>query len=374
MTRMLSGVLIVMLFGSGACYACSLCGGTPQQRQTIRQEAAGAHIVVAGKLTNPRLNADGSGTTELIVERILKDHPALKGRRTITVPRYLPIEDKSPRFLLFCDAAKGQLDVLNGRFVRDERIFDYIEAVQKLGADRIRSLQFYFKHLESPVAEIAADAYLEFAKATDAEVGAVARTVDSQRVRRLVKSDATPGERLGMYAFLLGGCGEEQDAELLLTLIRRDSPQTRAALSGLLTGYIALRPAAGWKLTASFVSDPKREFLDRLAAISAVRFFRGWKPGLYRGEEIQALSAAVDQGEVADMAIEDLRRWQWWGLTDRILVKYGMKSHDSPLVQRAILRYALACPDVVARQFVAERKKKEPDAIADAVESLEAEK
>jgi len=224
------------------------------------------------------------------------------------------------------------------------------------------------------VPEIAADAYLEFAKATDAEVGQVAPRLDAERLRRLLKSEAVPPDRLGMFAFLLGGCGSAKDADLLLELIRRDSEQTRGALSGLLTGYIALRPVEGWKLTEQVIVDPRRKFLERFAAISAVRFFRAWKPNLYRAEELSVLAAAVQQGEAADMAIEDLRRWQWWDLTESVLAKYGQKECDSPLVQRAILRFALACPQSVAQKFIAERRKKEPDLVADAVESLEAEK
>ena len=113
---------------------------------------------------------------------------------------------------------------------------------------------------------------------------------------------------------------------------------------------VVLRPADGWKLTAAIIPDPKRQFLDRLAAISAVRFFHAWKPADFHAEEMKVLAAVVEHGEVADMAIEDLRRWQLWDLTNAILAKHGRKSHDSPLVQRAILRYAVACPLPNARE------------------------
>jgi hypothetical protein len=358
-----------------AALPCSLCGGIPQQRVTMRQEATRAKVIVVGSLSNARLNADGTGTTDFAVERALKGGPAIAGIRVISIPRYLPVDDKAPKFLLLCDVVQGKPDVVTGRFVKDERIFEYLKSIQELDSkDHNKALQFYFGNLESPVPEIAADAYLEFAKATDAEVGRVTPRLDPAPLRRLLKSETTPSDRLGMFAFLLGGCGSDKDADLLLSLIHRDTEPTRQALGGLLTGYIALRPRQGWQLAADILNDPKRKFLDRFAVISAVRFYQAWKPNESRAEKLRLLAAAVQEGEVADMAIEDLRRWQWWDLTRDIFPKYRLKTHDSPLVQRAILRYALACPDVAAREFVAERRKKEPEAVADAAESLEAEK
>ena len=86
------------------------------------------------------------------------------------------------------------------------------------------------------------------------------------------------------------------------------------------------------------------------------------------------LKLAVADEALADVAVEDLRRWGWWELTDAVLTSFNLKNHDSPLVRRAIARYALSCPRDQAKQFVADLKKKDAALVADAVESLEAEK
>ncbi len=86
------------------------------------------------------------------------------------------------------------------------------------------------------------------------------------------------------------------------------------------------------------------------------------------------LKLAVADGTIADVAIEDLRRWGWWELSDAVLAGFKLKSHDSPMVRRAIARYAVSCPQEKAKQFVAELRKKDPELVKDALESLDADK
>ena len=80
------------------------------------------------------------------------------------------------------------------------------------------------------------------------------------------------------------------------------------------------------------------------------------------------------QGELADLAVEDLRRWRMWDLTREVLNLYGKKGYDAPIMQRALVRYALSCDDNAARSFLAERRSKEPDLVKEVEESLQYEK
>src|SRR5260221_10742094 len=113
--------------------ACNLCGGDLQTRATLRQEIEKARVIVAGKLTNPQLNARGDGgTTELVVERTFKDPTVLKGTSRLTLPYYLPTDEKSARFLLTADVKNGRPEFLSGRLIKDERIIDYVKAITEL--------------------------------------------------------------------------------------------------------------------------------------------------------------------------------------------------------------------------------------------------
>jgi hypothetical protein len=356
--------------------ACNLCGGDLQTRATLRQEIEKARAIISGKLTNPQLSARGDGgTTDLVVDRVLKDHVALKGMSRATLAYYLPTEEKSSRFLLMADVKDGRLEVLSGRLVKDERIIDYVKAIVELNEpDCAKRLAFFARFLDSPVPEIAGDAYAEFAKSADVDVARATKGLNPGRLRKMVGDPAVPGARLGMGAFLLAGCGSDADADLLLALIKSDTEQTRSALRGLLAGYVTLRANDGWALAARIVTDPKRGFLDRYAALGVARFFQGSKPVETRAEILKLMSAGVAQGDLAEIPIEDLRRWGWWDLTETVLAQFDKKSHDFPMVRSAIARYALACPKPEAKQFIAALRRRDPKFVSDVEETLEPDK
>src|SRR5262249_46944995 len=160
--------------------------------------------------------------------------------------------------------------------------------------------------------EIAEDAYLEFARATDQEVGHIASKLSADKLRRLVQSPTTPPDRIGLFSFLLGACGSDRDAVALLSLIRNPTPQTAPGLSGLLSGYIQLRPREGWELALKMLGDANRPFPERFSVLRMLRFFHGWKPEQAKREILQCLAVVVPQGDLADLAIQDLRDWQYW--------------------------------------------------------------
>jgi hypothetical protein len=125
---------------------------------------------------------------------------------------------------------------------------------------------------------------------------------------------------------------------------------------------------------AKILHDPNRQFSDKLAALGTMRFYHACKPDANRKEIVRGMAAVVEQGDMADMAVEDLRRWQWWDLTKLIVSQYGKPSHSAPLVRRSILRYALCCPEPVANEFVNARRKVEPSVVKEVEESIEFER
>jgi hypothetical protein len=89
---------------------------------------------------------------------------------------------------------------------------------------------------------------------------------------------------------------------------------------------------------------------------------------------VQSLAVLVPQGDLADLAIEDLRQWKEWGLTADVLAQFGKKSHAAPMVRRAIVRYGLTCPRADARQFIEWLRRTDPSLVQDVEESLQFEK
>jgi hypothetical protein len=89
---------------------------------------------------------------------------------------------------------------------------------------------------------------------------------------------------------------------------------------------------------------------------------------------LKGVATVLPQGDIADIAVEDLRRWKLWDLTDDVLALYGRKSHDAPLMRRAIIRYAICCPNARAAEFITQRRRDDAEAVKDVEESVQAEK
>ncbi|MCS6852669.1 MAG: hypothetical protein NZ700_16050 [Gemmataceae bacterium] len=357
--------------------SCSLCTGT-LNTLTFRQDLAQTRLVVYGYLANPRLSPNGMGTTELHIERVLKHDPILGDRRFIELPHYVPVTDPKnpPRFLVFCDVrGDGRLDPYRGIPARSSVLLDYVRGIMKLDPnDRSAALLYFFRFLDSPDQEVSNDAFLEFAKASDADVGKVATKLSPERIRRWLQDSQTETRRLSLYAFLLGACGGEEDAAVLRSMIEKPTDRTTSCLGGVLAGYMQLRPREGWELAQQILGDPNRPFAHRLGALTALRFFQGWKPEESRRQIVRGLGALLAQGDMADLAIEDLRRFGYWELTPEVLAQYGKPSHDTPIVRRAIIRYALVCPRPEAKRFVQQVRQQDAELVKDVEESLEFEK
>jgi hypothetical protein len=352
---------------------CSLCSG--QQRATLRQDAAQAKLVLYGTLSDARLNgADpaGGGTTDLHVERVVKGERLLGDQRLLQLPRYVPLDPKkSARFLVFCDVVGGRLDPYRGVPVPSAAVVEYLRGALATDESNHGQLLLYsFAYLDHDDPVVAGDAFLEWVKATDQEIGDVGRRLSPARIRAWVTNVNTAADRLNLYAFLLGACGEDRDAEVLRRLLDERGERTTAAVSGLLSGYICIRPRAGWDLALARIRDGRRPFTERYAVLGTLRFYHGWKPAESRQEILRCLGAAVAEGDLADLAVEDLRRWQLWELTDAVLASYGRPSHDAPIVRRAIVRFALCSPAPAAARFVTERRTQEAELVAEVEEAL----
>jgi hypothetical protein len=368
-------VVALILLQAANTNACSICDPNFLQKPTLRQSALTSRFVVLGTLANARLDGD-RGRTDLIVDQIVRDDGTIGKQKTITVPGYIPFDAKNPpKFLVFGDLLNGKIDVTRGSPVIGAAVGEYLRASLRFDdKERTKLLAYCFDQLDSPNPDIAADAFHEFAKASDREIATIAKSLSPAKVRKLLKDPNTPPERLGILAFLLGACGDKDDADLLVSLIRKQDERGNSALGGLLGGLIELRPREGWALTHEVLRDNKRPFADRLAALGTLRFFHASKPAESRKQITDGLALVIQDGDMADMGLEDLRRWHWWELTEVTLKQYGKSSHSAPLVKRAIVRYALCCPDAASAAFVRERRQAEPKLVEQVEESLEFEK
>ncbi len=374
MTALRAVALAALLVVADRAAACTFCDGGFRGRQTLRLHHAGGKVVIAGQLKNPRYDtATDRGTTELHITAVLKDDPARGKLATVTIPKYLPvIGNTPPDYLLYCDVVNGSLDPVHG-LPAPAAVVEYARAAAAAtDPDPAKQLGFFFRHLDHAEPAVAADAFLEFAKATDADILKAAPGFDREKLRRLIADPATPAERLGVFAFLLGACGNADDAAFLAAMLTPNPPSDRAsgAFGGLLAGYILLKPQEGWAFTATALADERRGYADRLSAVNTVRFFQSTRGTESKQFVLRCCAALLPCGDLADQAVEDLRRWGYWDLTADVLAQFAKPSHGAPIVRRAIVRYALTCPTDEAKRFVATLRQTDPRLVADVEEML----
>lgn len=353
--------------------ACTFCGGGLTARQTLREHFSSAKFVALGTLKNPRLDPTGAGgTTDFPVSQALKsDGSATLAAPNLIVPRYLPVPTEKPaEHILFFALTGGKLDLLHA-VPGSAVVADYIREAGKLDPrDTPARLRFFFRHLDSDNPTIADDAFLEFGKASDSDIVLAKKHLDPAKLRKLLQDPKTPVARLGVFAMMLGLCGNEHDANWLAaqTLVFPMEERFASNLGGILTGLTLLKPEAGWAATQRILAAEKQPPSERLSAIGTVRFFQGTRTADFKEQVLRSYRAVITQGELADLAIDDLRRWSWWELTPEVLAIY--ESKNAPLFRRGVVRYALCCPTPEAKKFLATVRGKDPKLVATVEESL----
>src|SRR5947199_8309375 len=91
---------------AGPARACPFCS---MQGQTLTGEIAQASLVLYGSLANAK--EEGEGSTDLLVEAVVKENDILAGRKMITLSRYVALPpDGKYKYLFFCDVFKGKID------------------------------------------------------------------------------------------------------------------------------------------------------------------------------------------------------------------------------------------------------------------------
>jgi hypothetical protein len=361
------------LASGGTC--CPFCPGASQ---TLTKDAEQAVMILYGSLANAKLDPNAgdltSGSTELLIDSIVKSHESVAGKKSIILPRYIPPE-KDTKFLVFCDFYQGKIDPYRGMAVRaDSRIAEYLKgALAVKDKDAPSRLRYFLRFLDDRDPEVSGDSFNEFSAADYKEYRPVAEKASPETIARWIRDPNTPSLRLGLYGSMLGHCGTAEHAKLLRALLDDSNNRYSSGVDGMLAGYILLQPQEGVAYLKSILGDDKKDFLLRYAALRATRFFHDYRPDIIKAEQIKAATAVlIDQKDITDLAIEDLRKWGAWEYTGRILGLYGRKGFDAPIVKRSILRFALSCPagNKPSEEFVAARKKEDPQYVDEVSELL----
>jgi hypothetical protein len=285
------------------------------------------------------------------------------------------VGDTSPDYLFFFDEVNGTPNVAYG-VPSSAAVVDYLTAVAKLDPkDTTAQLAFYFNHLDATDPTVSADAFAEFAKASDADILKAKGKFDPATLAKLLADAKTPDDRLGVFAALLGLCGEAKHLTTFTALLKEPLPERVAAnMAGILTGYVLLDPKAGWEHVRAMLSDSTASFDRKLAPLSAVRFLQATRGADIKADVLGVYGGLIADPDMADLVIEDLRRWGWWDETAAVLAAWGKPAGEVREVKKAIVRYALTCPDDAAKTFLAGVRKTDAALVDKVEQSLKVQK
>jgi hypothetical protein len=365
-------LLVAGMLPGSPIAACSLCG-TMARNNSLSYEFEHAQVVVYGYLANPKLTGrSGSGTTEFHVAQIIKDDPAFPRQKMLLLGRYLPILDPKtpPKYVMFFRAPKQSLEPYWGKEITSPAVLNFVAELQRKRSEPGEMLVIAAKHFDHADPNVADEAFMVFAKADDKQIAQIAKKLDAAQLRKLVKNPDLEPERLSMFAYLLGACGNKEDAELLRTLLKQPTARSFKSFEGVLAGYITMRPKEGWAFAEETLKDDKQSFLLRYATLRTLRFFYNANPQEAAPRVMQGMGQAIGHADIADIAIQDLRVWKRWEHTKLIISCWDKKSHQSPIVRQSMVRYALACKEPEARALLARARREDPELVRDMEDEL----
>jgi hypothetical protein len=359
---LVAGVLLTLSQPASACPFCAPAG------QTLTGEVQQADFILYGTLSNATPDPTGGfgkGTTDLNVEMVIKSHETIAGKKTLTIPRFIPPDGKNTKYLIFFNVFNGQIDPYRGEAVPAEsKLPEYLKgALAVRQKDVVTRLKYFFDYLEDPDLVISTDAYSEFGLAEYKEVRPIAEKLPSATLQKWLKDPNTRPTRYGLYGLMLGHCGKKEDAKAIRALLDDPNHSYTSGLDGVLAGYILLDPKAGWDYLNGLVSDQTKEFPVRYAALKTVRFFWEFRPDVVANKQVlEAVTKLIAHPDLADLPIEDLRKWQCWEMTPIVLGYADKESHNIPIVKRAILKFAVsaAAHKPAAVEFVRQAREKDP--------------
>jgi len=349
--------------------------------ERLAERIAKAGLVVHGTFSNPRQLSDPgpdepSSLTDMRVLKVIKSHPALSKQANVPVAGYIAgAKQKPAEYIMFADVKDKQILPFDGIPVDGKDIVEYLQgavAAQKLPVPE--RLAFFFKYLDHPNDDISRDAYMEVSIPPYKDIAAAKKYFDADRVQKMLQDPKTPPYRFGLLGMLTGVCGRTQDAETLRKMIVDKEKRPSSGMDGLIAGYCLLEPEKGLSMVLDFLSNAEVDFNVRYAALRiTTQFLIKDAPVKNKKVIFDRLGSIVDNGEMGDLAIDELRKAEVWESAKRVFSAY--ESSDAAatknnFIKRAAIRYALKCPNPEAKTFVEKLRKSNPGQLSIEEENL----
>ena len=245
-----------------------------------------------------------------------------------------------------------------------DRVVGYLRKIQELPKSGAKRLAFFQKYFEDEESVLAFDAYDEFAAAPYEDVRALKDDMNREQLVKWIQGSDTLTNRRRLYFTMLGVCGEDSDIAMLEEFIRSGDRKKQAGLDALIACYLTLKGRAGLDLvTDTFLKDKEVEYVDTLAAVSALRFHGTEIDIVPKKAIVKSIRTLLDRPKIADMIIPDLARWEDWSVMERLVQMFKDADEETSWLRVPIASYLRACPHPEAKNHIADLQKIDPDAI-----------
>jgi hypothetical protein len=195
------------------------------------------------------------GRVDLVIDEILVDYPALKGRKSIVRPVYR--EGGPGKYLVGVEINKDVLNPYVGHELdREGEILKYVKGARKLkAADRVR---FNVENVFNPNYDVRGSALGELLRADYVDLRKVAQTLKPEPWLRVLQQVRLERDFDGVYALLLAHCGTREYAATIRKLLddRTESTDSDPVLdprrrdrSLLMFAYVQRRAAHAARLS-----------------------------------------------------------------------------------------------------------------------------
>lgn len=339
-------VLLVWFASSQPSFAFTTWGPLPPLSQRIADhEVAVVATCVSVKRDYPDHDDARQaeiGTSVFQIEWISKGPARLAPDQQIVLNGE-PVKLCGVRYLLIGDKSAQRINWdVHGSL--SPAMIRYLQGAPDPQAPSERTLPYYFGFLESSNPEIAADAFEVFAQAGVSEIKVGAMALPLEQMRAGLRNPDLSIAVQGVYALLLGYCGDESDALRLEELILEQTDEFRIGFERVIQGYLLLTRDKGLDvLDEHKLRNKQAPFSETFAAMQALRFM--WHSGEGRiapARLIQSMRILLDRPELADLVIMDLLRWKDWSVQDKLMQMYRDRDYNQPAVKRMIIRYLIA--------------------------------
>lgn len=245
-----------------------------------------------------------------------------------------------------------------------ERVVDYIEQLNRLPAGGAGRLEFFQKYFEDEESILAFDAYDEFAQAPYEDLIELKDRMPREQLIKWILDPDTSVNRRRLYFTMLGVCGQNEDIKTLEGLIKSGDRKKQAGLDALIACYLNLKKVDGVDLIEEqFISNKECDYVDTLAAVSALRF-HGTEVNFVPKERIvKAVRQLLDRPKMADMIIPDLARWEDWTVMDKLVQMFKDADEETNWLRVPVVNYLRACPDPAAKKHIEALREIDPDAV-----------